>query len=457
MATINWCLPFACRGTLSSEARLVQDLMRNYVKYSKPTINASGTVHLVFGAELVQIVSIQMMPNQVLSTKLWVRMKWKNELLAWNSSAYDDVTSIRLNAIDVWTPDIQLYQEFDPSPSNEKNKDGLLFKTQVMVQNDGTTFWNSPATFTTSCELHLADFPYDTQTCDLKFGPWNSDVSHLNMTTDSLPLTTDKFIESSEWELLSVEKKRNSIKYACCDHVHGQLPSLSILYFVVMIEVAFSALVTCVIVTVHYTSESGDKAPMPLWIEKYLLINGENFLHKIKLLSKTKTLRTFEESSQMQPFPHTFENNFKSLERETGYRKSNSRKNRSKRMEEDENRPSSSVTGTPTLYKNSKGLMWQLSVERTGENPEDSSYLDHLEVSGEHSGYPSSLPQLDGILKQLRIITNRWRSDNVFWEAGFRWCRLAVVLDRLLFIVFSFFTICTLISFTVIRPAIATS
>ena len=258
-----------------------------------------------------------------------------------------------------------------------------------MVQNDGTTFWNSPATFTTSCELHLADFPYDTQTCDLKFGPWNSDVSSLNMTADSLPLTTDKFIESSEWELLSVEKKRNSIKYACCDHPYSdvtitikvrrkplfywfnfvipyallllalwvgyfvpaqsgervslslvillafsifiqttsaflprssELPSLSILYFVVMIEVAFSALVTCVIVTVHYTSELGDKAPMPLWVEKYLLIYGENFLHKIKLLSKTKTFRTFKESSQMQPFPHTFENHVKSLERETSYR-----------------------------------------------------------------------------------------------------------------------------------------
>lgn len=503
----------------SAETRLIKTLMQGYSKYAKPTLNSSSPIQILFGVELVQIVSLQMMPSQVLRTKLWTRMKWKNELLTWDPSEFDGLNSLRLNAVDVWTPDIQLYEQYETSKSMAENVDGLLFKTQVIVQYDGTTSWNAPATFSTSCELDVTDFPYDTQLCTLKFGPWNSDISLLNMTADSLGLTTEKYIASSEWELLSITKKRNVNKYACCAHPFtdvtislkirrkplfywfnlvipyallllclwvgyfvpphsgerislslvillafsiivqatsaylprsNELPSLSILYFVVMIEVAVSALVTCMIIRVHFTSELGDKAPMPEWVRKYLLVNGENFLCKVGLLSKIMRQAEVKEASRKRTLTgvrDVDEGMDGTVNTRTSYN--------------DENASTSSTIKTANEVRLSYKRR-QRSIRRPSIDDDDDASSNSRERSESESrrfDNPCCFDEskLSTILLHIRTISKCFQGDVTGWEASHKWQRLAIVLDRFFFILLSIFTIVTFLSFTVIKPAFAYS
>ena len=39
--------------------------------------------------------------------------KWENELLVWNASQYDGVTSIVVDKMYPWKPDIVLYNKYD--------------------------------------------------------------------------------------------------------------------------------------------------------------------------------------------------------------------------------------------------------------------------------------------------------------------------------------------------------
>ena len=47
--------------------------------------------------------------------------------------------------------------------------------TKAILHHDGKVVWTPPAIFKSSCEIDVEFFPFDTQTCHLKFGSWSFD------------------------------------------------------------------------------------------------------------------------------------------------------------------------------------------------------------------------------------------------------------------------------------------
>ena len=47
--------------------------------------------------------------------------------------------------------------------------------TKAILHHDGKVVWNPPAIFKSSCEIDVEFFPFDQQTCFLKFGSWTFD------------------------------------------------------------------------------------------------------------------------------------------------------------------------------------------------------------------------------------------------------------------------------------------
>lgn len=43
---------------MSPEARLIQDLLKNYTKEARPVMNPNVTTNVSFGVELVQLVNV---------------------------------------------------------------------------------------------------------------------------------------------------------------------------------------------------------------------------------------------------------------------------------------------------------------------------------------------------------------------------------------------------------------
>ena len=49
-----------------------------------------------------------------------------------------------------------------------------LYNVNVIVRHDGTCSWFPPAKLKTSCDIDMHYFPFDTQTCYIKVGSWES-------------------------------------------------------------------------------------------------------------------------------------------------------------------------------------------------------------------------------------------------------------------------------------------
>ena len=50
-------------------------------------------------------------------------------------------------------------------------------KAKVVLRSDGHVIWANPALFKSSCEINVRYFPFDDQTCHLKFGSMTYNIS----------------------------------------------------------------------------------------------------------------------------------------------------------------------------------------------------------------------------------------------------------------------------------------
>jgi hypothetical protein len=96
--------------------------------------------------------------------------------LKWNQEDYDNISFIHLPEDLVWKPDIMVYNNIR---LNEMDNFG---KTKVIVYANGIVLWVPPTSLRTYCEVNMEEWPYDTQTCIIKFGSWVHDGSKLNLT-----------------------------------------------------------------------------------------------------------------------------------------------------------------------------------------------------------------------------------------------------------------------------------
>lgn len=90
-------------------------------------------------------------------------------------------------------------------------------KTRIRVTNDGHCYWAAPFVFKTSCHFDVRDFPFDEQQCKLKFGSWQFHSKQLNLFRKQAeaPIAKDK-VDNGEWNVRSIQIKKNVIKYDCC-------------------------------------------------------------------------------------------------------------------------------------------------------------------------------------------------------------------------------------------------
>ena len=66
-------------------------------------------------------------------------------------------------------------------------------KTRVKVYHNGDMFWIAPLIIQGHCEIHVNDFPFDTQRCSLKFASWTTEITRLNLSIGGFDLQTDIF------------------------------------------------------------------------------------------------------------------------------------------------------------------------------------------------------------------------------------------------------------------------
>ncbi|OAF71716.1 Acetylcholine receptor subunit alpha [Intoshia linei] len=105
------------------EENLIDEVIirRKYNSLARPVSREEDALVVKFGITLQQIIALDE-KSEMLHTNLWLNYEWHDYKLSWNETEYGNVTSIRLPAKLIWTPDILMYNRDISFNSKLKNK-----------------------------------------------------------------------------------------------------------------------------------------------------------------------------------------------------------------------------------------------------------------------------------------------------------------------------------------------
>ncbi|RCN32674.1 Neurotransmitter-gated ion-channel ligand binding domain protein [Ancylostoma caninum] len=145
--------------------QLYEDLLYYYNKNVRPVKNASESIKVKFGASLIRIIDVDEV-NQVLTTNLWLEMQWFDYKLSWDPARWGGIRKLHIPSDQIWIPDILLYNNADGEPH-------ITILSDALVYHNGLIVWKPPSIYKSFCPINIEYFPYDSQSCTLKFGGWS--------------------------------------------------------------------------------------------------------------------------------------------------------------------------------------------------------------------------------------------------------------------------------------------
>lgn len=204
--------------------RLYDDLLSNYNRLIRPVGNNSDRLTVKLGLKLAQIIDINL-KNQIMTTNVWVEQEWNDYKLKWNPDDYGGVETLHVPSEHIWLPDIVLYNNADGNYE-------VTIMTKAILHHTGKVVWKPPAIYKSFCEIDVEYFPFDEQTCFMKFGSWTYDgymvdLRHILQDQDSnkidIGIDLQDYYISVEWDIMRVPAVRNEKFYSCCEEPYPDI------------------------------------------------------------------------------------------------------------------------------------------------------------------------------------------------------------------------------------------
>ncbi|XP_068622460.1 acetylcholine receptor subunit beta-like 2 isoform X1 [Battus philenor] len=266
-----WPMPrYPSRGVKLLEAnpdvkRLYDDLLSNYNRLIRPVTNVSDILTVRLGLKLSQLMEVNL-KNQVMTTNLWVEQKWFDYKLQWNPEDYGGVEMLYVPSEHIWLPDIVLYNNWDGNYE-------VTLMTKATLKYTGEVNWKPPAIYKSSCEINVEYFPFDEQTCFMKFGSWTYngaqvDLKHMDQSPGSslvhVGIDLSEFYLSVEWDILEVPATRNEEYYPCCPEPFSDITfkltmRRKTLFYTVNLIIPCVGLTFLTVLVFYLPSDSGEK------------------------------------------------------------------------------------------------------------------------------------------------------------------------------------------------------
>ncbi|CAH0588173.1 unnamed protein product [Chrysodeixis includens] len=259
-----------CLGVKLLEAnpdvkRLYDDLLSNYNRLIRPVTNVSDILTVRLGLKLSQLMEVNL-KNQVMTTNLWVEQKWFDYKLQWNPDDYGGVEMLYVPSEHIWLPDIVLYNNWDGNYE-------VTLMTKATLKYTGEVNWKPPAIYKSSCEINVEYFPFDEQTCFMKFGSWTYngaqvDLKHMDQSPGSslvhVGIDLSEFYLSVEWDILEVPATRNEEYYPCCSEPFSDITfkltmRRKTLFYTVNLIIPCVGLTFLTVLVFYLPSDSGEK------------------------------------------------------------------------------------------------------------------------------------------------------------------------------------------------------
>lgn len=252
--------------------RLYDDLLSNYNKLVRPVVNVTDAVTVRLKLKLSQLIDVNLR-NQIMTTNLWVEQFWYDYKMRWDPDEYGGVDMLHVPSDHIWRPDIVLYNNADGNFE-------VTLSTKATLFNTGLVEWRPPAIYHSSCEMDVEYFPFDEQTCVMKFGSWTYDGFQVdlrhqqeepgsNIVVVGVDLT--EFYMSVEWDILAVPAIRNVKFYTCCDEPYLDITfnitmRRKTLFYTVNLIIPCMGISFLTVLVFYLPSDSGEKVSLSISI-----------------------------------------------------------------------------------------------------------------------------------------------------------------------------------------------
>ncbi|CAJ0962654.1 unnamed protein product, partial [Mesorhabditis belari] len=211
--------------------RLFEDLLADYNKLVRPVENNTASVTVRFKLKLSQLLDVHE-KNQIMTTNVWLQHSWEDYKLRWDPIDYGGVQVLYVPPDMIWLPDIVLYNNADGNYQ-------VQIMTKAKLNYNGTVEWAPPAIYKSMCPINVEFFPFDDQTCEMKFGSWTYgglevDLQHRDANVTDVPVNATNgeieiekvvydgidltdYYPSVEWDIMGVPGTRHEKRYPCCE------------------------------------------------------------------------------------------------------------------------------------------------------------------------------------------------------------------------------------------------
>ncbi|XP_015127548.1 acetylcholine receptor subunit alpha-like [Diachasma alloeum] len=260
-----------CSGNPDAK-RLYDDLLSNYNKLVRPVVNVTDALQVKIKLKLSQLIDVNL-KNQIMTTNLWVEQSWFDYKLKWDPEEYGGVQILHVPSDHIWRPDIVLYNNADGNFE-------VTLATKATLNYTGKVDWKPPAIYKSSCEIDVEYFPFDEQTCVMKFGSWTYDgfqvdLRHIDEVKGSnvvdVGVDLSEFYTSVEWDILEVPAVRNEKYYTCCDEPYLDITfnitmRRKTLFYTVNLIIPCMGISFLTVLVFYLPSDSGEKVSLSISI-----------------------------------------------------------------------------------------------------------------------------------------------------------------------------------------------
>nr|AAY28925.1 nicotinic acetylcholine receptor alpha4 subunit [Bemisia tabaci] len=248
--------------------RLYDDLLSNYNRLIRPVVNNTETLVVQLRLKMSQLLEVSL-KSQVMTTNVWVEQKWNDYKLRWDPNEYGGVEMLYVPSEHIWLPDIVLYNNADGNYE-------VTLMTKATLNYTGDVLWRPPAIYKSSCEMNVLYFPFDEQSCLMKFGSWTYngfqiDLKHMGQVYGSnlvhVGVDLSEFHLSVEWDILEVPARRNEEYYPCCTEPYSDITfnitmRRKTLFYTVNLIIPCVGITFLTVLVFYLPSDSGEKVSL---------------------------------------------------------------------------------------------------------------------------------------------------------------------------------------------------
>ncbi|XP_070535248.1 neuronal acetylcholine receptor subunit alpha-2-like [Ptychodera flava] len=189
-----------CMVQADEEKALLDLLLTDYNRLSRPVDNISDVVDVYLEFAIVKVADV-VKKNKYVKINSIIKQTWIDKRLSWNPLSHGDITKILVPSDLVWFPRVFLRNAFDgavtPPPP-----------PLYHVFSNGTVISISISQFDSDCYLDMQYFPWDRQTCYLRFASneYYNDEVRLNVQEN---LTVKEVVQyrNYEWKITGISSE----------------------------------------------------------------------------------------------------------------------------------------------------------------------------------------------------------------------------------------------------------